>query len=121
MKIIKNAGGGWQLFLKNAGGERVNINYYINNHNIAIFILSLLLKIRVDAKNNNNRTNIRETRVFITNKLINKTTKAVQSRAAIFSFIVRLKVMRQIACILRPTLHGSNIMLHIRCFSPTVT
>ncbi len=86
-------------FFLNAGGERVNMNYYVNNHNIAILILSLLLKIRVDAKNNNNRTHIRETRVFITNKLINKTTKAVQSRAAIFSFIVRLKVMRQIACI----------------------
>ncbi len=32
--------------------------------------------------------------VFITNTLIIKTTKAVQSRGAIFSFIVRLTLMR---------------------------
>ncbi len=25
MKIIKNTGGGWQLFSKNAGGERVKL------------------------------------------------------------------------------------------------
>ncbi len=33
--------------------------------------------------------------VFITNKLIIKTTKAAQSRAAIIYFIVRLTLMRQ--------------------------
>uniref|UniRef100_A0A672QEW1 cytochrome-b5 reductase n=1 Tax=Sinocyclocheilus grahami TaxID=75366 RepID=A0A672QEW1_SINGR len=51
-----------------------------------------------------------------------KTTKAVQSRAAsdsLFSFIVRLTLIRQTANILRPTvMHGSNRMLHIRCFPP---
>ncbi len=49
--------------------------------------------------------------------------KAVQSRAvsdSLFSFIARLTLMRKTAYILKPTvLHGSNIMLHMRCFSPT--
>ncbi len=58
------------------------------------------------------------------NKLIIKTSKAVQSRTAsdsLFSFIVRLTLKRQMAYILRPTvMHRSNIMLHIWCFSPTV-
>ncbi len=37
------------------------------------------------------------------------------------SFLFRLTLMRQTAYILKPTvLHGSNIMLHIRCFSPNV-
>ncbi len=111
----------------------LNNNYCINNH-YSYFLFYLCYYKQMKKQYTNIRkqmtkciklSNVKKNpfSVFITNALIIKMTKAVQSRAvndSLFSSIVWL-TLRHTACILRSTvMHGSNIMLHIRCFSPTV-